>query len=109
MTEMIESVALVKAYLDLDNECEIFGNNVIIYRVTEDTGAVIAAVDSETKITVAATEESEGHWQKHSDNTVGVVDLHHPDSLERIKDLILGLMSDIRLRRFNFAMPQRGD
>lgn len=110
---MIESLAIVNEYLHhffhSDEVYEVFGNNVIIYRITESAGIVIAAIGSETKITVAATEESEGHWQKHSDNTVGIVDLHHPKSLERIKGLVMELISDLKNRRFNFALPMRGD
>ncbi len=112
---MLESLEVVKAYLDqfCDNRFtlyEVFGGRTIVYRVGEDTGVVIASLGHpETDITVAATTEWQGHWEKHSENTVGVVDLHRPDSLERIKDLILGLISDINERKFNFACPQRGD
>ena len=108
---MLESLILVKTYLDqfCYDTYEVFGGRTIVYEVKPHYGVVVASVDSETDITVAGTCEHGGQWEKHPGNTVGVINLHDPDSLGRIRDLVLKLKSDIKERRFNFALPKRGD
>ena len=104
------SLRVIKTYLDefCDNEHVEFAY-VFIYLVNEYEGVAVATVDSRTDITVAATCCLEGQWERNLQNTVGNVDLHHPESLERLKDLVLGLMSDIREQKFKFALPARMD
>ncbi|GAG26007.1 unnamed protein product [marine sediment metagenome] len=90
---MHETLETVKLYLD-----KFYGEPIVCYKYgfiyTNQKGFLGVAVaidkDKPTKVIIssAANYGDDDGWDSHRGNVIAMIDIHSPDSLERIKDTV---------------------